>query len=78
MYGITVAEHPRFRLPALDGRGTPLGIDVRKVVRSGVAPVFNTGIAHRDIGVGQIGAGHGRVPLACFAAAVAALGLRGT
>ena len=77
MYRITVAEHPRFRLPALDGRGTPLGIDVRKVLATGIAPVFNTGIAHRETGVGQIGAGHGRVPLGCFASAARMLGLAG-
>lgn len=73
MYGIVLAEHPRFRIAALDGRGTPLGIDVRKVVETRVAPVFNSGIAHRCMGVGQIGAGHGRVPLACFDAAAVAL-----
>jgi hypothetical protein len=69
MYRLTVAEHARFRIPALDGRGTPFGIDARKVLASGITPVFNTGIAHRDPGVGQIGAGYGRVPLECFEAA---------
>lgn len=73
MYGITVAEHPRFKIPALDYRGTPFGIDVRRVAESGVTPVFNTGIAHRTPGIGQIGAGFGRVPLACFKAARTAL-----
>jgi len=73
MYRITVAEHPRFRIPALDGRGTPFGIDARKVVEAGVPPVFNTGIAHRAAGVGQIGAGYGRVPLECFHTALAAV-----
>ena len=76
MYAITVAEHPRFTMPALDRRGVPFGIDVRRVIHSGLAPVFNTGIAHREMGVGQIGAGYGRVPLACFEAAATALGLR--
>ena len=75
MYEITLAEHPRFKIPALGYRGTPFGIDVRRVVERGIAPVFNTGIAHRIPGVGQIGAGFGRVPLACFAAAYEALGL---
>ncbi len=73
MYTVTLGEHPRFRIPALDGRGTPFGIDARKVVATGTAPVFNTGIAHREPGVGQIGAGYGRVPLACFHSALAAL-----
>jgi len=76
MYAITLAEHPRLRIPALDGRGTPFGIDARKVIATGVCPVFNTGIAHRDPGVGQIGAGYGRVPIECFAASLAASGGR--
>jgi hypothetical protein len=70
MYAITLAEHPRFRIPALDSRGTPFGIDARKVIDTGIAPVFNTGIAHRDPGVGQIGAGYGRVPFECFRTAL--------
>ena len=73
MYSVTVGEHPRFRIPALDGRGTPFGIDARKVIEMGIAPVFNTGIAHREAGVGQIGAGYGRVPLECFRAALNAV-----
>jgi Protein of unknown function (DUF1116) len=77
MYGITIAEHPRFKIPTLDYRGTPFGIDVRRVVESGVTPVFNTGIAHRTAGVGQIGAGFGRVPLACFVKAYEALNALG-
>ena len=74
MYAITLAEHPRFKIPALGYRGTPFCIDVRRVIETGIAPVFNTGIAHRLAGVGQIGAGYGRVPLACFASAREALG----
>ena len=73
MYGITIAEHPRFKIPALQYRGTPFGIDVRRVVESKITPVFNTGIAHRTGGIGQIGAGYGRVPLAYFEAAHDAL-----
>jgi hypothetical protein len=78
MYGITAGEHPRFKIPVFDYRGTPFGIDVRRVVESGVAPVFNTGIAHRTPGVGQIGAGFGRVPIACFVAAREALDALGS
>ncbi|MEI6308280.1 MAG: DUF1116 domain-containing protein [bacterium] len=66
MYRITAAEHPRFRIPFLDYRGTPLGIDVRKVVELQITPVINTGIAHRLPGIGQIGAGLFRPPLDCF------------
>jgi hypothetical protein len=46
------------------------------VVDSGVQPVFNTGIAHREAGVGQIGAGIAKAPLACFAGALRELGRR--
>ena len=66
MYLITVAEHPLYKIPALGFRGTPLGIDVRAVLRTGILPIINTGIAHREPGVGQIGAGRFRPPRACF------------
>ena len=73
MYEITLAENPAFGIPALDFRGTPTGIDIRKVVRTGILPRINTGIAHRQPGVGQIGAGLVRPPSACFEQAVAAM-----
>lgn len=73
MYEITIAEHPRFTVPALGFRGTPMGIDARRVVELGRAPIFNTGIAHRSPGIGQIGAGFARAPLECFSAALEAL-----
>jgi hypothetical protein len=73
MYEITLAENPSFGIPSLDFRGTPTGIDIRKVVRTGILPRVNTGIAHRSAGVGQIGAGLVRPPRACFEAAVQAM-----
>lgn len=73
MYRITAGEHPRFTIPTLGFRGAPLGIDVRRVVESGVEPVFNTGIAHRSAGVGQIGAGYGRAPVTVFRSALDAI-----
>jgi hypothetical protein len=73
MREISVAEHAHFRIPALDERGTPTGIDVRRVVETQITPLINTGIAGRTAGVGQIGAGVVRAPLACFTAALAAL-----
>jgi hypothetical protein len=54
-------------------RGTPTGIDARAVVHTGVLPLINTGIAHRQAGVGQIGAGLVRPPMDAFIAAVHAL-----
>jgi hypothetical protein len=66
MYDITAAENELFRIPALNFRGTPTGIDVRKVIRIGELPVIDTGMAHREAGVGQVGAGIVRPPMACF------------
>jgi hypothetical protein len=76
MYEITVAENPAFGIPQLDFRGTPTGIDIRKVVKTGITPRVNTGIAHRKPGIGQIGAGLVRPPLACFEQALEALAAR--
>jgi hypothetical protein len=69
MYEITLAESPVHQVPALDFRGTPTGIDVRRVVETGIQPLINTGIAHREPGIGQIGAGLVRAPLEPFLAA---------
>jgi hypothetical protein len=69
MHEITLAEHPRHQVPALDFRGTPTGVDVRRVVETGIRPVINTGIAHREAGIGQVGAGLVRAPLTPFTAA---------
>jgi hypothetical protein len=76
MYEITVAEHPHFTIPPLDFRGTPVGIDLRRVVELGVTPRVNTGIAHREAGVGQIGAGLVRPPLEIFEEALVAFAER--
>jgi hypothetical protein len=73
MGGITLARNPMWTIPALDFQGVPAGIDVRKVADSAIQPAINTGIAHRKPGVGQVGAGVARAPLACFDRALAAL-----
>jgi hypothetical protein len=72
MYEITAGENKAFKLPSLHFRGTPLGVDIRKVVKTGITPVINTGIACRRPGVGQIGAGLTAVPMACFEKALEA------
>ncbi|MBN2392427.1 MAG: DUF1116 domain-containing protein [Anaerolineae bacterium] len=69
MYQITAGEHEQFTVPALNFRGTPLGIDVRKVMATGILPFINTGIAHKKPGVGMVGAGLVRAPRQCFEAA---------
>lgn len=70
MYEITAAEHSHFTIPPLDFRGTPVGIDLRKVVELGITPRVNTGIAHKEAGVGQVGAGLVRPPMAIFESAL--------
>lgn len=72
MYEITIAEHDHFTIPSLDFRGTPTGIDIRKVVELGTTPRINTGIAHKEAGVGQVGAGLVRPPKAIFEEALIA------
>ncbi len=73
MLHITLGQNSAFTLPALDFTGTPAGIDARRVLDTGIQPVINTGIAHKDAGVGQIGAGITHAPLACFTQAIQAL-----
>jgi hypothetical protein len=73
MRAITLGTHPSFALPALDFAPAAAGIDARKVVDRGILPVINSGIAHREAGVGQIGAGVTTAPMACFTEAVKAL-----
>jgi hypothetical protein len=73
MYDITWTESAHYRIPALGYRGSPLGIDCRKVAATGIAPVVNTGIAHREPGVGVIGGGIVALPVQPFAAAAQGL-----
>ena len=70
---ITLGRNPKWTIPALDSEGVPVGIDVRRVVESGIQPAINTGIAHRKPGIGQVGAGVARAPLACFEQGLVAL-----
>jgi hypothetical protein len=66
MYEITHGENNVYQIPFLNFRGTATGIDIRKVVETGILPVINTGIAHKDPGVGQVGAGIVRPPMKCY------------
>jgi hypothetical protein len=74
MYEITYAEHKYFTIPALDFRGTPTGIDIRKVIEKNMLPRVNTGVAHKDPGVGQVGAGVVTPPMNIFEDALMAFG----
>ncbi len=73
MYDITVGENPAFAIPILEFRGAPTGIDVTAVVRTGVLPQINTGMAGRVAGTGQVGAGLVTPPMECFTQALDAL-----
>jgi hypothetical protein len=73
MTNVTIGRNMAFTLPTLDFAGSPAGIDVRKVVDTGIRPVINTGIAHKEAGIGQVGAGITHAPMACFVQALAAL-----
>ena len=72
MYQITQGENSQLTIPTMDFRGAPMGIDIRKVVDTGVTPVINTGMAHKKAGVGQVGAGIVRAPMDCFTQALEA------
>ena len=73
MHEITLGENPRWSVPVLDFQGTPSGIDVSKVCRTGILPQINTGMAGRVAGTGQVGAGLVTPPAEIFPAALARL-----
>jgi hypothetical protein len=66
MYRITLARHTDYKIPYLGYQGTPTGICLAKIMRTGVVPILNTGLAHRKPGIGQVGAGIAVPPMACF------------
>jgi hypothetical protein len=76
MYEITLAEHPLLQIPALEFRGTPAGIDITLVVRTGILPQINTGMAGKVPGTGQVGAGLVTPPAEIFPAALSELAAR--
>jgi hypothetical protein len=76
MYEITLTEHPLYQVPALEFRGTPAGIDVTLVARTGILPQINTGMAGKLAGTGQVGAGLVTPPAEVFPAALRALAVR--
>jgi Protein of unknown function (DUF1116) len=70
---VCAGRSTRLRMPALDLRGTPLGVDARRVAELGITPKITTGVLHASAGVGQVGAGVAEAPLSCFVDAVMAL-----
>ncbi len=72
MRNITVTSHPTYRMPAFGFAGAPIAIDIRKVVQTGITPIIDTAIAHKDPGYSKIGAGMVRAPMECFKKALIA------
>lgn len=72
MQTISVGLSPTLIIPTMNFVGTGTGIDARKVVETGILPVINTGMAHKQPGVGQVGAGIVKAPLGCFEQAIVA------
>lgn len=76
MYEITADESSNYQIPVLDFRGTPVGIDVIKVVELNLTPFIDTGVAHKNPGVGQVGAGVVSAPIEPFQKALEGLATR--
>ncbi len=73
MHEITLGENPRWSVPVLEFQGVPSGIDVTRVCRTGILPQINTGMAGKEAGVGQVGAGLVTPPAEIFPRALARL-----
>ncbi|MGG4455568.1 DUF1116 domain-containing protein [Brevibacillus porteri] len=73
MKEITTAENPNVTIPLLDFRGVATGIDIRQVIQTGILPIINTAIAHKDAGIGMIGAGITYPPMEAFEKALLAV-----
>lgn len=74
MRNITETTHPTYRMPILNFEGVSIGIDIRKVVQTGIAPIIDTAIAHKEPGYSIIGAGLVRAPMECFKKALISFG----
>ena len=74
MRTITIGSHPTYKMPIFNFEGIPIGIDIRKVVKTNSTPIIDTAIAHKEPGFPKIGAGLVRAPLECFKKALIAFG----
>jgi hypothetical protein len=74
MRQITVTTSPHYRMPIMGFQGAPVGIDIRKVVQTGIVPIIDTAIAHKNPGYSVIGAGIVRAPMECFKKALVSFG----
>jgi hypothetical protein len=73
---VSVGRSSRFTLPVWGQKGSPVGVDVRKVVELGITPQVTTGILHNADGSGQIGAGVAEAPIKVFVKALLELDAR--
>ncbi|WP_428774412.1 DUF1116 domain-containing protein [Vibrio sp.] len=73
MSEIYLDNNEMLQIPTWDFKGACVGLDIRRVVETGITPLINTGIAHKEAGIGQVGAGTVRAPLGCFEGALEAL-----
>lgn len=73
MYEITLGESQYYKIPSLNFRGGPIGIDVRKIIEKGILPKHNTAISHKEAGIGMIGAGIVESPMECYEQALISL-----
>lgn len=78
MRRVCAGTSSRFVIPSGGYVGTPLGIDVSKVVSAATSPIVEYGLAHKRPGIGQIGAGLTEVPMAPFEQALDQLKRRRT
>ncbi len=72
MWAITLAKDKSFSIPFMNFEGIPRGIDLRKVIDTGILPIINTGVAHKKPGFGTVGFGVLRAPQLCFTEALKA------
>ena len=70
---ICVTRDASLSIPFLNFEGIPRGIDLRKVMDTGILPFINTGVAHRKPGMGTVGFGVLRAPMDCFKRALRAM-----
>lgn len=70
---IMVTSNPNMPIPNWNFRGVPVGIDIRKVVATGIAPLITTAVMHKKAGIGMVGVGKVRASMPCFTAALEAL-----
>jgi hypothetical protein len=70
---IVVTNNPNMPIPTWNFKGVPVGLDVRKIVETGITPLVTTPVMHKKAGIGLVGIGKCRAPVECFTAALEAL-----